>query len=252
MLYADPNIINCVFPVVGITVYKSSWIIERGCLLQGQIIRGIRGQIKMLSKQSLTRLAFTVLNSEVEFDSIITLTYGETFPENGKICKRHLHKFLTYAARDFGDFEYCWFVEFQRRGAPHIHILTTLPEPDTLQRVEFALMWVRVVAAPAREEREKMFLVHAYNIRGKKAWEKIREKDGARKYALKYALKQYQKDVPESFRDVGRFWGTSRNVPPEAIKRVAVDETQLREILANLENPVGDWPILPKIVFDRT
>lgn len=205
----------------------------------------------MLSKQSLTRLAFTVANSSVEFQSLITLTYGDTYPENGKKCKADLHKFLTYLARDFGEFEYCWFLEFQRRGAPHIHILVTLAEPDTLQRVEFALLWVRVAAAPTREEKEKMFLVHAYNIKGKKAWEAIREKDGAKRYALKYALKAYQKDVPEAFRDVGRFWGTSRNVPPDEIKRVPMTEDQMREILQSLGNPVADWDILPKIVFDR-
>lgn len=153
--------------------------------------------------------------------------------------------------RDFGEFDYCWFLEFQRRGAPHIHILLTLPEPDKLGRVEFALLWANIVAPPTREEKEKIFLVHAHAVKGKTAWEAIREKDGAKKYALKYALKTYQKDVPETFQDVGRFWGTSRNVPPAEIRRIPITEQELREILTKLDNPVAGWPILPKIVFMR-
>lgn len=54
----------------------------------------------------------------------------------------------------------------------------------------------------------KMAKVH----RHPKSWEPVREEGGARRYALKYALKTKQKSVPSEFQDVGRFWGCSRDV----------------------------------------
>lgn len=89
--------------------------------------------------------------------------------------------------------------------------------------------------------------------RRKKTWEKIREADGAKRYALKYALKPDQKKVPKDFQDVGRFWGASRDVSSSVPAGIEVDITdeQLRDWLAETGNEVCNFPVIPKYVYKR-
>ena len=245
----DPEWFNTVFPIAEVEVYSSGWkIIRKSLLTPKQIPRGLRGEIRMLTQNSLSRLAFTVLNTPVEFTSIITLTYSKEFPTDGKKVKADLNHFLTLARREFAEFSYVWFIEFQKRGAPHFHILARGIEPNLLNRVKLAQNWVRCVKPATLEEREKMFLVHSH----RSACDRIREKNGAKRYALKYCLKANQKVVPKEYRNIGRFWGTSRDIKPELIKRVTITEDDFRGALEYIDNPLAGWGILPKYIFDRS
>ena len=244
----EPEWFNYNFPVVGLEIYRSGWRVCRTSRLKPkEIPRGLRREIMELTKESLSRLAFIIANTNIQFQSIITLTYGETFPRDGQKVKADLHRFLVKFGRAFGEHSYVWFVEFQRRGAPHFHILTSLPGPNRLELVKFAQIWVSACETCSREEREKMFLVHSH----RSAWERIREQNGATRYALKYCLKQRQKVVPKDYRNVGRFWGTSRDVKPDLIKRVTITDDELRIALDHLEHPIANWEILPKLIFAR-
>jgi hypothetical protein len=68
--------------------------------------------------------------------------------------------------------------------------------------------------------------------------ERIRKPDGAARYCLKYAYKCEQKAVPEQYRNVGRFWGCSRDVTPEKPRVIELSELEIRGILA-------DWDYCP-------
>lgn len=82
----------------------------------------------------------------------------------------------------------------------------------------------------------------------RKAWQRIRKKDGAKRYALKYALKPYQKVVPDYFQDVGRFWGCSYDVIPKPIQaNVDTDEEEVRNRISG--HRVGEWDILPEFII---
>lgn len=219
---------------------------KRDCLLQEKRRpAGERQPIREFSQRSIDRMAFTIACSPVRFASMITLTYPHNFPTDGKRIKVDLNRMLQRIGRVFGAHSYFWFLEFQRRGAPHYHILSTLPAPDQEGRDKLAYSWVNQVG-PDGEDYQKMLDVH----RHKKAWEAIRKRRGGARYALWYASKKQQKTCPANFRDVGRFWGCSRDVKPQPIATdVSVTEDELRQWLADRGYKQKDWGWLPKFIW---
>lgn len=186
----------------------------------------------MLSKKSRQRLAFVANNTRIVFRSMITLTYPKEYPTDGKSVKAHLNAFLVWARRRFVSPSYLWFLEFQKRGAPHIHILLDYPMPqDDVQRFNL----FQSVSKKWYETVDSGDLLHL--MAGTRC-ERIRKPDGAARYCLKYAYKTKQKCVPVGFRDVGRFWGCSRDVPPEVARVWPIDELSVRSVLS-------DWEFCP-------
>ena len=241
------DIINSAYPIVQLTHYKNGWQVKRKSLLQAPPLLGRKEKpIVKLSTKSLSRLAFTVLNAEKEFLTMQTLTYPEIFPADGKEVKKHLNALLTYQGRHIGEMSYLWFLEFQKRGAPHIHIMTTYPKPTEKQRKQFANIWAGIIAWVI-EDQQKVYKVHSHE----KAWEEIRSKHGAAGYVLKYALKTSQKTVPKAYSNVGRFWGCSRDVIPNPIMTHDTNDRQVRAFLLDMGYEVGNWEVLPKFIFKR-
>jgi hypothetical protein len=118
--------------------------------------------------------------------------------------------------------------------------------PDNRERYQTALDWSYLVGGKSQD---KVFFQHTKT----EHFSILREEDGARRYALKYAEKTTQKTVPDRYRNVGRFWGANRRVlesipKPDFIK---IDEGGLREYLYQNNNPVAAWVNLPMIIFHR-
>jgi len=117
--------------------------------------------------------------------------------------KRNLNQFLVELRKRIPGLDYLWFLEFQKRGAPHIHVLIRGMRVSRVNQTWLSETWYRIcntgdikhLAAGTRLER-------------------IRKQDGARHYTVKYAFKMRQKVVPEGYRNVGRFWGHSKSVKP--------------------------------------
>lgn len=186
----------------------------------------------MLSKKSRQRLAFVANNTRVVFRTMVTLTYPKEYPCDGTLVKKHLDSFLKWCKRRFGAPSYLWFLEFQKRGAPHIHLLLDAPMPQTemerrLLFGEVSQAWYRIVKSGDE-----------LHLRAGTRVERIRKPDGAARYCLKYAYKTEQKCVPEQYRNVGRFWGCSRDVAPDKPRIIPMDEDVVRSILA-------DWAYCP-------
>lgn len=157
---------------------------------------------KMLSAKSVKRLAFYAQNTGVQFTDFLTLTYPRDFPTNGKEVKRHLNTFLSWLRSANSGLEYLWFLEFQKRGAPHFHIMVNV---DMVSRKkEVSIRWYETVQSG-----------DVKHLKAGTNTQRIRKSDGAARYTAKYASKQYQKVVPDDYRDVGRFWGCSSGVPPK-------------------------------------
>lgn len=257
--------INSIFPVIGISAFPGGVIIRRQNLNQrlARIHTIKRGKITVVSKRSLNKLALLVRSSDIRWLSVMTLTYGLNYPNSGRVVKRDLNAFLVAAKREFGLFSYFWVVEFQSRGAPHLHMATTLEAPDYLQRSRFAHIWTRL-AFPDWSYQELHLTgwgsyepgdvvncrVLGYHVHSHvSAWERVRGEDGMSRYMAKYANKLRQKQVPESFQDIGRFWGTSRDVKlPEAREFYGTD-LEVRAVLAEHGRDVSSWPVLPKVVL---
>jgi hypothetical protein len=176
-----------------------------------------RGEITELSESSRKRLAFVASNADCGWRSMITLTYGLNFPQCGLLVKADLKVFLNRVRALCKGVKYLWFLEFQRRGAPHVHILLS---EEYNERVFCKLVetWIEISAkyAPMEaytSEKAKITLFNMHSSpRGRDFWQNAESPGGLSHYAVKYATKTRQKRVPQEYADVGRFWGASRDL----------------------------------------
>lgn len=260
----SPEQINSIYPVVGLTIYPHAWVIHRCSTLSFQNLRhqSARGMITRLSRRSLNNFIFRVSNYPGEWLSLLTLTYGSNYPLDGRRVKDDWNSFVTSMRRQFGPFDYFWFLEFQTRGAPHFHVGLSIGPPCDADRVIMADIWSRIAEKYNMPFSRCKWLEGALcfvteegtrdpvrrNHCRRQMWEKIRAKDGAIRYVVSYAAKPHQKKVPKEYQGVGRFWATSKNVKlPEGLTMGAT-EAQIREILPYIRPDMEGWEVLPKII----
>lgn len=162
-----------------------------------------RSEITLFSWRSRKRLAFVASNTDIVFTSMLTLTYPRQFPNDGDDVKRNLKAFREALRRKHPGVSLLWFLEFQRRGAPHIHILIRGVRVYKAMQQWVSKTWYRICGTGDTR-----------HLRAGTRLERIRKPNGARNYAVKYAHKMKQKVVPPGYRNVGRFWGHSRDVRP--------------------------------------
>lgn len=224
------NAIPALLPVTAIIQFKRDVVVIRGHPKTRPKNRyqkerdTSRGTIKKLSRRSRQRLAFVGWNTEVTFESMITLTYPAEYPSDGKRVKQHLRAFLEWMRRRWDNPSYLWFLEFQKRGAPHVHILMSA----RVVRADYkdvAAAWYRIV--DSKDER---------HLRAGTRTEVLEYHDA--RYATAYASKLEQKRVPADYQNVGRWWGHSRDVAPREKGRLLTDEKTLRMMLE-------EWDYLP-------
>jgi hypothetical protein len=126
---------------------------------------------------------------------MVTLTYPAEYPADGRIVMNHWRRMRQWFVRQ-GNTAGLWFKEFQARGAPHFHVFLPSPVPkETVARAWYDIVGsgdVRHLWAGTRTE-------------------SLRNPQAAGAYAAKYAAKSLQKEVPDGFSSVGRFWGTWGN-----------------------------------------
>jgi hypothetical protein len=174
------------------------------------------------------------------------LSYPGTFPTDGRQVKADLNRWLTWFRRRVKGVPYFWFLEFQQRGAPHIHIYLSAKAGELPHR-EMATAWAGFISGDDRDTWDKVFAVHSHA----KQLQDFRARDGYIRYAAKYALKTRQKTVPPMYQNVGRFWGASRVVKdsvPEG-DLIPIDDRSIEEHLYQTGHRAAQWDVLPKIIF---
>jgi len=230
--------------VVGVSIYRTDVLVHRGGTAPDVHDR-TRGEIKEFSAKSRARLAFVASNTEVEFRTMITLTYPGDFPSDGRKVKSDLNKFLQWVTKDQGRCSVLWFLEFQQRGAPHVHCLYSFGIPRNADerrglRFRVSAAWYRIVGSG-----------DVRHLQAGTRTERIRKRDGARHYAVKYAAKMHQKEVPASYRNVGRFWGCSRDVPPAEQPIIRCTDDDVRGVLHGWQfEPSSERPIF-RVLFNQ-
>ena len=166
-----------------------------------------RAAIWEFSRKSRARLRHLCRNGGHVVRSQYLLTYHNQSPIDGQTVKRDLDRWLKAARRILGaDLAYLWALEFQvKRGVPHFHIFLSAPAaPGSPIQRKLAAAWVRITQGT-----KEQLAVHA----NRKNWIKWAMDDGS--YLEKnYIAKREQKDVPDHYSNVGRFWGASRNFAP--------------------------------------
>ena len=151
---------------------------------------------------------------------MVTLTYPAdwlTVAPDGKTVKKHLKAFRKRWERAWGlPLLALWKLEFQRRGAPHVHLFTIVPDGRTAEGKHFrewlSAAWAAIVAHPDPEEYRR----HQLAGTGVDYAAGLRSSDPRRiavyfsKHGL-YAAKGYQNEVPAEWQEPGkgpgRFWG---------------------------------------------
>lgn len=152
--------------------------------------QGGRGSISAWNSGMSNRLARFANNYYRDWTGMVTLTWGKQYPSDGREVKRAWRAFLERLRRT-GWLEkngLLWFLEFQARGAPHIHCLST----GWLDKEWVSEAWADVTGGDSRVCTRV---------------EKLNKPDSAGSYAIKYARKSEQKEVPAGFTNVGRMWG---------------------------------------------
>lgn len=165
-----------------------------------------RSVILSFSARSRLRLIKLMHMTDVKSHqwSFVTLTYGKDFPD-AKTSKRHLRAFLKrlYRSKYFNGQKpaILWRLEFQKRGAPHYHLM--IPDCPFLPFKWLKWLWNEVIEGNSAR----------VNIK------RCSDRMGAMRYVAKYMCKlentgsnplsssffisvPYQADSPP-----GRFWG---------------------------------------------
>lgn len=212
------------------------------CHLQGysprDTARGKRGKVHQFSGQSRKRILAKV--AQIDASKIcghplfVTLTYPRHHTSSPKAWKRHLDILLKRYRRYNPRGVIVWRLEFQKRGAPHYHlIIFQTGKRKKLfikrHRLWFKYAWNNIVA-PADQD----------HLKAGTQCDKIRSWNGVFHYVAKYMGKTDQSIYnQEGGESVGRFWGiANRDLLP--ISFVSVDLTpkqfwflrrQLKEVL---------------------
>jgi hypothetical protein len=207
-------------PARAIVRYRRDLVVIRQGLPGSSRPKAEGEDIRYFSLRSRRRLAFVIANTEIEFKSMLTLTYPRSFPLDGQTCKKHMQALIKRLKRKGWADSYFWFFEFQRRGAPHIHFFLPARVTSRLQQLWISYAWYCVVNSG--DERHYCAGTN---------WENFRLPDGAVRYALKEAAKMYQKKVPKAFQKVGRFWGCSRDVRPKPLEILPCSQAQLEQAI---------------------
>ena len=173
--------------------------------------------------RTFAELDYSPLMESGRIPAMLTLTYPgdwEAVAPDGASVKRHMVLWRKRFQREYGEpARYIWKLEFQRRGAPHIHLWMAPPISPGRSGRGFAQWlsdtWAQIVDHPDPEQKARHRLAGtAIDVRnGLKACDPKR----LAIYFTKHSSpnldgdKEYQHIVPDLWRQPGRgpgrFWG---------------------------------------------
>lgn len=190
-----------------------------------------RGRISTYSNRSASRLqrVFNQLDKGKlsNQSAFITLTYPGDYISYLPVIKLHLATFIKALNRLFTDTFFVWRLEYQKRGAPHYHILAFSPPKSSTPlklynlKKHISLIWYNIVGS-----NDIKHLYAGTNIKLVKDW------SGISKYVSKYLCKS-DANIVESLNIVspGRFWGiANRKLMPIQIISVYVTRETFYQI----------------------
>ena len=177
-------------------------------------VRGLITEFSPASRRRLMRIVNSVNREEAGLPFFITITYHNDWPESREGRKKHLDALQKRMERAYGPFAAIWRLEFQKRGAPHYHLLAFLAPGQ-------------IVASPG-EGRRRHRRAALLKLRNNIAWmwneivdssdvdhlnagtavEEIRSWNGVNSYAAKYLGKL--ETLRQGVVPPGRFWGVWR------------------------------------------
>lgn len=180
--------------------------------------RGIRGSVIGFSENSRRRLQGKLLaidwrdaqgvgqRSEKSAIQFLTLTYPASYPDSWLDWKNHLQRFKKRLIRRYGEFGAIWRLEFQKRGAPHFHIVIFFDSPRSVSRLTD---WARGAWSGCGADDGSSGDWH--KLMGAKSVPCYMVNDDPTRlmsYLSKYLSKLGSSPLDEDDRPTGRCWGT--------------------------------------------
>jgi len=173
------------------------------------------------SRSRLKRVMSSVKRKALERAFVVTLTYPKAFPAAADfgLYKGHLHTFGVAARREFPECSFVWKLEFQRRGAPHYHLLLFGAGELSNAREWIAATWYRIA--------------HDGDVNKGKAGtqcDAVISPSGAAAYLTTYLGKSEQA-LPGNF--TGRYWGIigREKLPLGELQNIEVPDDVVKRIL---------------------
>lgn len=131
---------------------------------------------------------------------LVTLTYPGSFDRDPATWKRHLDTVWKRVERAYGEASCVWVLEFQKRSAPHYHLLVWGISDVVEFRRFLSEAWYEVVGSTD----ERHFRAGTQVVRA-------RSSGAVTGYIASYIGKADQKNLPEGYEGVGRWWGKKRS-----------------------------------------
>jgi len=190
--------------------------------------------------RKFAELDYSPLVESGRVPAMVTLTYPgdwEAVAPDGASVKRHMVMWRKRFQREYGEpARYIWKLEFQRRGAPHIHLWMAPPMSPGRSGRSFthwlSEVWAQIVDHPDPVQKTRHRLAGtAIDVRnGLRACDPKRLAIYFTKHSSPnlHGDKEYQHIVPELWRQPGRgpgrFWGVYGLKKAIAVVEVAQDD----------------------------
>lgn len=191
---------------------------------QGRVIRGFSAKSRMNMRWVFSALPWHECG---EYLAMVTATYPSDWqavcPDGKTLKARHLHAFRCRWERRFGPVKGAWAMEFQERGAPHIHMYVGMSdaaraellrvEDSKTGRFRWDWPWARENWFDIVGSGDAKHLYRGVDVSTCRFGSALENATRVGEYFWRESGKRRQKHVPEEFCDVGRFWGYWRMKP---------------------------------------
>lgn len=220
-------------------VHSQSAEIEiiRPAVVPSKTSQKTRGNITGFSHRSERRMRMTLEDNSDVVEYFTVFTYPKEFPTDGRKVKRDIDVMARRLQRK-GHEKGIWGIEFQERGAPHINLVTK----KEIDKKWLSQAWYEVVGSGDIK-----------HLKAGTRTEKVRSKGEAISYMLGYMAKRKQKDVPEEYKNVGRFWGYWGDVVTESTGMYTYRfqsnealESFLEPVVKEYETKMEEWATAKK------
>ena len=198
---------------------------------------GSRGKVTGLSRASRRKLLRRL--ASIDQDAFkgrviyLTLTYPDIWPEDSKVCKKHLECFRKrFTRRNGGGFIGVWRVGIQERGAWHFHLFLFLLS-SSFESLQELRSFVSRAWYQACGKISEGHLLAGTNVQEIRAWRRVG-------YVGRYLAR------PERFpvgTNPGRIWGTwNKHLLPvrwETVRLSVEDADRIRRVYRRLARKKG-------------
>lgn len=197
-----------------------------------------RGIVRGFSADSRRRLRIRLM--EVPWDELdsywVTLTYHQRWGEDWQSWKADLRRFRKRLQRAWAPIGGFWRFEFQRRGAPHFHLVISWGRSGGPDRAVFRA-WVRAAwSAVTGESENRAHLAH-----GTQTVKVDRTDKGHLGKLMGYLVKEMSKTKQAEGQPTGRQWGRFGDLPARTIAEVELTDEGYCELARRVADQGKGW-----------